>query len=207
MIRIAPILLIVLVVAAPAAGQRRIRKAYPVERVWQELMPADEEERAARQELTQLEGYLLIKKKVMAVRRQYKSKKYKLNLKVIGVIPPAKFSGPENVMVQGLYVDDLHKKTFGEGATIVVWTKDHDTSETLSKGDYIEISGKVFVQVHYPASDIEKYRVPSEWKQKNINTAVAFLSSHRTGFPIAMRCYMVNAAIRKLDIEPGQEPQ
>ncbi len=151
-----------------------------------------------RKGLTSLRNLIVLKNEVEKARRSCGSKTFGLTLRVIAVLQPQEFTGRELYLVHGRYIDKEYQDRFGEYATIGIWTRDAKTAESLSIGEHIEIIGKIFHEVKYPPSAVAKYRVKSEWKQKNINTSVALVRRELTGFSHDVQVHMVNLRIKRI---------
>jgi hypothetical protein len=200
--------LVITVSSCPAADPKKSSKSKKVEPLrtsWIDLV-ADEDLLKERRALTQLRNHQVIMKEVEKTRRDCRSKTFGLTLRVNAVIPPQEFTGRDLILVHGNYIDMEYQERFGKDATIGIWTRDRKTAESLAVGDHIELTGRVFHEVAYPASAVAKYRVKSEWKQKNINTSLALLRKDMTGFAYDVRVFMVNLKLKKVEAVPANSP-
>jgi len=173
------------------------RTPEPIESAWKSLIPT-EAEGLAREAMTSAQRYEQQMREVTVARALSRNKVHSIRLRVTGVIEPT--TPDRRMLIHAQYDDEGHRKTFGETATIGIWTSDYRTALELSIGDRIDLQGRVFHEVHY--LDHDTGRVPSLWSEKTVNTSVAFLNCPITKWVRPMRLYMVNPVIARYESHP-----
>lgn len=172
--------------------------AEPLRSAWKPLVPGQDVIDTYKN-LTSYQKYEMQMKKVRELQKKNLRKKYTLRLRCIAIIESMNLfaNRPKGLaLLHGQYVDQEYRDTFGKDATIGIWTEDFDTIKTLKIGDEFYLTGKIIYVVHHINADVDQ--VKNSWRQQDINTSVAYLNLHLTGFPRRVHICMVNAKIEPI---------
>ncbi len=206
----APVLIWLGVVGYTADSARSAPQ--PLKLAWEQLVP-DNEELDAREQLTSFGRYELQNKMVRQAQKDNEKAMFAIRLRVSGLVEPMlnrSVSSPNQplALLHGQYVDQEHQDRFGKDATIGIWVRDFSSVKNLKIGDEFELQGKIIYVVYHVADDVDI--VKHIWRQRDINTSVAYLQPHLTGFSRDVRIYMVNpkvVAVAKVQSSKDRESQ